>query len=134
LPLIVVTVAVHVFILGLVVKKIVFAAIVPVDRERSMVTFCTVVGTTTGVATLLLAIHAAIWAMLYFEIGALPDFASAILYSLSALTSYGHAELFLDKQWQLMGALEAVNGGLLFGLTTAFLFATIQAVWPISRG
>jgi AcrR family transcriptional regulator len=36
--------------------------------------------------------------------------------------SYGHATLFLEGQWQLMGALEALNGMLLFGLTTAFLF------------
>jgi hypothetical protein len=33
------------------------------------------------------------------------------------------------------GALEALNGMLLFGLTTAFLFAMIQKVWPLgSRG
>jgi hypothetical protein len=30
----------------------------------------------------------------------------------------------------MMGALEALNGMLLFGLTTAFLFAMIQEVWP----
>ena len=30
-----------------------------------------------------------------------------------------------------MGALEALNGMLLFGLTTAFLFAMIQRVWPL---
>jgi hypothetical protein len=30
----------------------------------------------------------------------------------------------------MMGALEALNGMLLFGLTTAFLFAMIQRVWP----
>jgi hypothetical protein len=34
-----------------------------------------------------------------------------------------------------MGALEALNGMLLFGMTTAFLFAMIQKVWPLgSRG
>ena len=30
-----------------------------------------------------------------------------------------------------MGALEALNGMMLFGLTTAFLFAMIQQVWPV---
>jgi hypothetical protein len=30
-----------------------------------------------------------------------------------------------------MGALEALNGILLFGLTTAFLFSVIQKVWPL---
>jgi len=33
-----------------------------------------------------------------------------------------------------MGALEALNGMLLFGLTTAFLFAMIQEVSPLVRG
>jgi hypothetical protein len=56
-----------------------------------------------------------------------------MLYSLSAMTAYGHANLYLQAHWQLMGALEAVNGMLLFGLTTAFLFAMIQGVWPLGR-
>ena len=54
-----------------------------------------------------------------------------MLYSISAVTSYGHANLFLKAQWQMMGALEALNGMLLFGLSTAFLFAMIQRVWPL---
>jgi len=57
------------------------------------------------------------------------DGKAAILYSLSAMTSYGHANLSLESDWQLMGAVEALNGLLLFGLTTAFLFGMIQKVW-----
>ena len=57
-----------------------------------------------------------------------------MLYSLSAMTTYGHADVFLESQWQLMGALEALNGWLLFGLTTAFLFAVIQKVWLLGSG
>ena len=56
-----------------------------------------------------------------------------MLYSLSAMTSYGHANLYLQAHWQMMGALEALNGMLLFGPTTAFLFAMIQSVWPLGR-
>jgi hypothetical protein len=33
----------------------------------------------------------------------------------------------------MMGALEALNGMLLFGLTTAFLFAMIEEVWHSHR-
>jgi len=86
-------------------------------------------------ATILHGVEAAAWAAAYRLLGALPNTRSAMLYSLSAMTSYGHANLFLEEQWQLMGALEALNGMLLFGLTTAFLFALIQRVWPLgSRG
>jgi hypothetical protein len=74
-----------------------------------------------------------IWALVYRHLGALPDDKAAMLYSLSAMTSYGHANLFLQINWQMMGALESLNGMLLFGLTTAFLFAMIQKVWPLGH-
>ncbi len=50
---------------------------------------------------------------------------SAILYSLSAMTTCGHADIFLADHWRLMGALEALNGMMRFGLTTAFLFSVL---------
>ena len=93
--------------------------------------FAAVMGATSLLATFLHAIEAAIWAGTYRLVGALPDNRSAMLYSISAVTSYGHANLFLKAQWQMMGALEALNGMLLFGLTRAFLFAMIQRVWPL---
>jgi hypothetical protein len=47
------------------------------------------------------------------------------------MTTYGHDNSFLAPHWKLMGALEALNGMLLFGLTTAFLYGIIQRVWPV---
>ena len=57
-----------------------------------------------------------------------------MLYSLNALTSYGHTNLSLEDHWHLMGALEALNGWLLFGLTTAFLFAMMEKLWLLGLG
>jgi hypothetical protein len=88
-------------------------------------------GGTALLATLLHGIEGAIWALAYRFLGALPNFRTAMLYSISAMTAYGHANLYLQEHWQLMGALEALNGMLLFGLTTAFLFAMIQRAWPL---
>jgi hypothetical protein len=31
----------------------------------------------------------------------------------------------------MMGALEAMDGMLLFGVTTAYIFAVMQAHWPL---
>ena len=56
-----------------------------------------------------------------------------MLYSLSAITSYGHETLQLQEHWQLMGSLEALNGWLLFGLSTAFLFGMIEKVWTLGN-
>ncbi len=85
--------------------------------------------------TALHALEAGVWAFVYVALDALPDWRSAMLYSLSAITSYGHAGLYLAKPWQMMGALEALNGMMLFGLTTAALFAVLQnyARWEIPR-
>jgi hypothetical protein len=56
-----------------------------------------------------------------------------MLYSQNAITSYGHANLSLEAHWELMGAMEALNGWLLFGLTTAFLFGMIEKARPCLR-
>lgn len=61
--------------------------------------------------------------------GALADKAAANLYSLSALTSFGHADIRLEKHWQLMGALESLNEWILFGLSTAYLFGLVERMW-----
>jgi hypothetical protein len=37
--------------------------------------------------------------------------------------------MHLAPHWKMMGALEALNGWILFGLTTAFLFTVIQRAW-----
>ena len=83
-------------------------------------------GGTTWFATVLHASEAGLWAVAYRLLGAIADSKSAMLYSLNAITSYGHTDLELGAHWHLMGALEALNGWLLFGLTTAFLFTIIQ--------
>ena len=80
-----------------------------------------------------LALETAAWAGLYLWLGALPTWQAAMLYSLSAITAYGHPPIFLEDRWRLLGAIEAVNGLLPFGLTTAFLYAAIHEVWPLRR-
>jgi hypothetical protein len=135
LPLIVLNVVIHVIGLGLINESVVRVLSGAIARRRFMVKFAVVMGVAALLATVLHGIEAATLAAAYRALGALPDTKSAMLYSLSAMTSYGHANLFLAEHWQLMGALEALNGMLLFGLTTAFLFAMIQKVWPLgSRG
>jgi hypothetical protein len=133
-PLIVLTVLIHVFGLGLIGRATLGVAGGILDRRHPITGFGAIVGATTLLATSLHGLEAAIWAMAYRLLGALPDGTSAMLYSLSAITSYGHAAVTLQGRWELMGAIEALNGWLLFGLTTAFMFAVIQAVWKQHNG
>jgi hypothetical protein len=87
------------------------------------------VGGTAFCCAALHGIEAFMWAFAYRMTGALPMGENAMLYSLNAMTSYGHADIQLQPQWRLMGALEALNGWILFGLTAAFMFNVIQQVW-----
>jgi hypothetical protein len=54
-----------------------------------------------------------------------------LLFSIDSMSTRGASGLTLQRHWQLMGALEAVNGMLLFGLSTAWLFTVGQAYWSM---
>jgi hypothetical protein len=133
LPLVILTVLIHVLGLGLINQRAIIAFSRLSDRRHPTGVFAMITGVATLWATALHAVEVGIWATAYRCLGALPDFKSGMLYSLNAMTSYGHESLFLERPWQLMGALEALNGWLLFGLTTAFLFGIIQKVWALDQ-
>ncbi len=131
LPLIAVCVVIHVVGLAIVNDRLVRVLGNAIDRQHFLRRFSIVIGAVALLATALHALEAGLWAFAYWLLGALPDGRSAMLYSISAMTTYGHSSERLEPQWQMMGALESVCGMLLFGLTTAFLFAAIQKVWPL---
>src|ERR1700743_328090 len=126
LPLIVVTGIFHVICLGLINARVTRSRRVTAPGRRFLIAFPIILGAATLLAILLHAAEATIWAFVYETLGALPDGKSSILYSLSAMTSYGHEHFDLANHWQLMGAVEALNGMILFGLTTAFLYGMIR--------
>jgi hypothetical protein len=134
-PLIVVTVILHVLGLGSISKKALLIHNNIKIRKHGISTTASalLIGATTLLATILHGIEAAIWAVAYLFIGSLTDPKSAMLYSLGALTTYGHQSVYLEEHWRLLGTIEALNGWLLFGLSTAFLFFLIQEVSPKIR-
>ena len=88
-----------------------------------------------GVIGLLLAvlhgIECAIWAAAYWWLGAVDSFMDALLYSVDSMSTRGESGLTLQRHWRMMGALEAVNGMLLFGVSAAYIFAVMQVYWPM---
>lgn len=129
-PLIVLNVVIHVIGLGFVNDRVVQAFNdATMSRRRFMPRFVVAMSVIVVAVTVLHALESGIWAIAYRSLGALPDYRYAMLYSISAITSFGHASIFLEDRWKMMGALEALNGMILFGLTTAFLFAMIRQMW-----
>src|SRR6516162_10154114 len=98
-----------------------------------LLSLCVVGGTALSTA-ILHAIEVSSWAAAYQFLGTLPNRRSAMLYSMNAMTSYGHVNLYLAPRWQMMGSLEALNGWILFPLTIAFLFAIVQKARSSHRG
>lgn len=128
-PLIVLTVIIHVAGLSVVARMDFAGSGEGMYHRHRIPAGAVILAATTVFATVLHALEAGVWALTYCFIGALPDLKSAMLYSLGALTTYGHDVLALEPRWRMLGAIEALNGWLLFGLSGAFLFWIIQSLW-----
>jgi hypothetical protein len=49
-----------------------------------------------------------------------------LLYSVDSMATRGASGVTLQPHWQMLGALEAADGMLLFGISTAFIFTVMQ--------
>jgi hypothetical protein len=130
LPLSAITVVVHVFGLNLIRGRFHSFIESTTYRTLSVISLSVMAGITLCV-TVLHGLEAYIWAMAFRWLGALPNQKTAVLFSLNAMTTFGHSGYNLEGQWHLMGALEALNGWILFGLSTAFLYGVNQRIWKI---
>jgi hypothetical protein len=86
------------------------------------------VGAIGWVLAIFHGIESAIWALAYLWLGAIDTTREAMLYSVDSITTRGASGLQLEPEWRLMGALEAADGMLLFGISTAFVFVVIQKI------
>jgi hypothetical protein len=68
----------------------------------------------------------ALWAMVFLMVGAISDFGTAFYFSAENYTALGYGDVVLSGTWRLLGPLEAINGLLLFGLSTGVMFAVMS--------
>src|SRR5690242_20238937 len=66
------------------------------------------------------------WAELFVICGEFRGFGAAYYHSAVNYTTLGYGDVIMTPSWRLLGPLEAANGVLLFGLTTAMIIALIQ--------
>lgn len=95
------------------------------EGHRTAVAVCVIVGVALSLA-LAHGIESTFWAMMYLKLGAVGTPAGAMLYSLDSMTTRGASGYALEARWRMMGAMEALNGQLLFGISTAFLFSAMR--------
>lgn len=102
--------------------------------EALSLRFAVAIGIVVLFVTVLVAAEATLWASVYVLIGAATVMKLGMLYSLEAMTTFGHADVYLTPQWQLLGALEALDGVIVVGLSTAFLFSVLHSAQLKSAG
>jgi len=76
--------------------------------------------------------EALLWALFYLhnpKITALPDLETALYFSMVTFTSVGYGDIVLTGPWRLLASIQAANGIIIFGWTTALIFYHIQAVY-----
>jgi hypothetical protein len=136
LSLIVLTIAIHttgvvLMAFGLETRIQVHVDKYKLDRLRAIPI---VIGHIGAIALILATLHGlegVLWASAYRLLGAFDSFTDASVYSLGTMTTFELPGLALPSRGQMAGALEAVNGVLLFGISTAFIFAVMQVYWSM---
>lgn len=97
--------------------------------------------TARHVAVLLIALFAGIvllhliqtsmWAVFYFKQGLFSDFETSLYFSMVSFTTIGYGDVLLPRNWRLLGVIEGFSGVLLCGISTAFMFAVVNAVFQM---
>jgi hypothetical protein len=87
--------------------------------------------TTVIMATALHALQIGIWAVAYVmltPVGELQTLEEAVYFSFVTFSTLGYGDITLSEGWRLLSGIEALNGILLVGWTTALLFAVVQRI------
>ena len=71
----------------------------------------------------------ALWAGLFMLLGEFDNFVTALYFSGVTFATLGYGDLVLSPPWRLLSALEAANGILMFGVSTAVMTAAVSDVF-----
>jgi Ion channel len=90
-----------------------------------------------GVFVVIIMLHfleALLWAAFYVLNGLFDNFETSLYFSLNTYSTVGYGDVLLPGRWRVLGTIEAISGVLLCGLSTAFLFAIITALFRFRTG
>ena len=111
----------------------VIAAVNVVRRERRLgragSSFWIDLGIVAAAVSCALAAHLVeitLWALLFMMCGEFSAFGNAFDHSAVSYTTLGNDNVIMSPSWRLLGALEAANGALMFGVSTAMIFTVVQ--------
>lgn len=71
-------------------------------------------------------VEIALWGLSFVLCGEISSFVTALYYSAATYTTLGDDAIVLSARWRLLAPIEAAVGMLMFGLSTAMIFALIH--------
>ena len=89
----------------------------------------------TWTAVWLLILHlleVVVWAVFYLLITPVQEistFEEAVYFSAVTFTTLGYGDLVLDGSWRILASLQAANGAIIIGWTTALIFFFIGRIY-----
>jgi hypothetical protein len=69
-----------------------------------------------------------IWAALFLALGEFERVEPALYFSAVNFSTLGYGDIVMSGRWRLLGPLEAFNGILMFGVSTALMTAAVNYV------
>jgi hypothetical protein len=78
-----------------------------------------------------------VWAGAYRALlpaGELADLETAVYFSFVTFTTLGYGDITLSEGWRLLSGIQALNGILLVGWSTALMFLVVQKTWRVNEG
>ncbi len=81
---------------------------------------------------LAIVLEAWLWALVYLfqsSITVIPDPETAFYFSMVTYTTLGYGDVVLTGQWRTLASIQAANGLIIFGWTTALIFYFIQKLY-----
>ena len=73
----------------------------------------------------------ATWASLFVTLGEFDNFETAFYHSTVNFTSLGYGDIVMSEKWRLLGALEAANGVLMFGLSAGMFLTVMSTLYKV---
>ena len=73
----------------------------------------------------------AAWAWLFVICGEFKEFGAAYYHSAVNYSTLGYGDVIMSPSWKLLGPLEAADGSLMFGMSTAMIFTVILRLLQI---
>ena len=80
-------------------------------------------------ASVLMAAHTLevlVWSLAYALVSAVPDSTNLVDFAFVNYTTLGYGDVVPLDRWRLLGPMTAMNGVLMFGWSTALIFAVLQ--------